>query len=482
MKSNRCLLLSLFIIGLSFIGENSFAQYQSGMRWDNFQGMNAALINPSNSASQRMGWNLNLASAGAFAQNNYIFYENAKVSDLWKNELIFRGDLNDAMPMDGQTIFDYNNEDSKKWGQLSGFLTGPSFLTHFGNHHVGIFMNYRFHAAEQNLDQDLGFYTNRRLPITESVNLDPTQLSLAGWREIGFNYSTNLYLDAGIVVLGVNGKMLTAYDALGLQTPNNTVITPVSVDEIALNNIFLQGFGTSDLIRGGDAFSSSKGNGYGIDIGASFIIEEYDGDYKWKFGLAVNDIGKLTINNDVEAHLFDSNLNALIDKRNYLSAADFQTFIEQASSDFLGAPDASIEPSINSFDIALPTTIVVSADYKVMDGLYVTGAYFQRVVGNGLQLEGSNAAVIVPRYESQWFSVAAPVTSVNLEKTTVGVALRAAFLTIGTDNLGTLFRQDQLTGGDAYISLQLFPFGGGGLFGGGSSRGGRGNGCPSSHF
>lgn len=212
------------------------------------------------------------------------------------------------------------------------------------------------------------------------------------------------------------------------------------------------------------------------------IVEEYDGDYKLKIGAAVNDIGKLTINNDVEAHLFESNLVALIDKQDYLTAADLQAVVEQASSDFLGGPGASLEPAITSFDIALPTTIVISADYKVMDGVYVNGAYFQRIGGKGLHLEGSNAAAIVPRYESKWLGVAVPVTSVNLEKTTVGLGLRAGFLTLGTDNIGTLFRQDQLTGADAYISLQIFPFGGGGLFGGGSSRGGRGNGCPSSHF
>ncbi|MBT8220725.1 MAG: hypothetical protein KJP00_12920, partial [Bacteroidia bacterium] len=210
----------------------------------------------------------------------------------------------------------------------------------------------------------------------------------------------------------------------------------------------------------------SRGNGLGMDFGISAIFMDYEDSYRLKIGLAVNDLGKITFDNAVEAHVFQSLNDITFFKNDYLEITDLRDLMQRASNDILGDPTASLDPSITSFEVRLPTSIVASVDYKIIDQVFVSGLYVQRLTLSKPNIERSNLIAITPRYESKWLGAAFPVSNLNFSRTHVGLSLRLAFLTIGTDQLGSLLSKSRLSGGDIYMTLQLFGFGDGGLFNG----------------
>ena len=63
-----------------------------------------------------------------------------------------------------------------------------------------------------------------------------------------------------------------------------------------------------------------------------------------------------------------------------------------------------------------------------------------------------------PRFEHRWFGASLPVVIYNYEKFRLGVAVRLAYLTIGTDHLVSLFKSNEFTGTSFYVALKFNPF------------------------
>jgi len=458
---------SYLFIGFLLISVELTAQERIGLRLDNYQGINSIFLNPANSSSQKLNWNLNLVSTGFFAQTNYGFYENSSISNLWNKTTVNRPGIGEnATPdLNEFVVLDYDNTDGKKFAEFNAFLTGPSFMAHLDNHHFGAFINYRVHAAEQNLDQDFGYYTNRRIPITDSIEVDRTKISGMLWREIGGHYAYSKETNFGKISIGGNLKYLSGIEGIAFETTRTSELKRLSVDELSVEALSMNLVGTRAIIEGNDDFGKrSKGSGFGGDIGVTLSFEDYVDDYKLKVGLAINDIGNIKFDRDVERHSIASNTPTIFNKQDYLELSGIQDLISRASNSVLNDPTASFDLATTSFKLGLPTSIVLNADYRVMDNVYVGAVFVQRFPKTKVGLEKSNLLAIAPRYESKWIGASLPVTMTNYHKTHVGMSVRLAYLTLGTDQIGTLGTQKKLSSGDFYLSLQFFGFQEDGIF------------------
>jgi len=455
------LLLTAFLIS-----QNAFAQVRLGLRLDNYQGINAAFINPANTATQRLNWNFNIVSAGIFTDTDYGFLENSSFSDALNKTWVNRDEIGpDGMvDLNEFAVLDFNNTDSEKYFEVNGFVTGPSLFGHLGNSHLGVFVNYRFHGSEQNLDADLGYYTNQRIPLTDSIALDRTQLSTAAWREIGFHYAHSIDQSWGEISIGTNLKYISGIEGFSLETTTAAELRRLSLDDVSVDNLSIRAMGTTGLIDQNNLGSASTGSGYGFDVGVNLMFEDTDNDYKLRLGIAVNDIGSITFDQNVEAHVLQSTLPTTFSKPDFLDIADLRDLINRTSTTVTGVANGSLDPAITSFDIGLPTAVVLNADYRVTNRIYVGALMVQRFPKANVSLERSNLLAISPRYESKWIGAAAPVSMINYGKMNVGASVRLAFLTIGTDQLMSFTKRDRLSGGDVYMSLQFFGLNEDGIF------------------
>ncbi|MEO1624642.1 MAG: DUF5723 family protein, partial [Bacteroidota bacterium] len=143
--------------------------------------------------------------------------------------------------------------------------------------------------------------------------------------------------------------------------------------------------------------------------------------------------------------------------------------IEQLSTDLLGAADASLIG--NSFDVWLPSAISLQADYGITKQLYINGLLIQRLPTPEYAMRRGNFFAVSPRFEHRWFAASLPMSLYNWQKFRFGMAFRLAFLTIGSDNIGSILGESKWTGTDFYMALRINPFKLG--LGGRSNRGGK---------
>ena len=65
---------------------------------------------------------------------------------------------------------------------------------------------------------------------------------------------------------------------------------------------------------------------------------------------------------------------------------------------------------------------------------------------------------VVPRFEHRWVSFSLPVVLNDWQSLRVGAAARLGWLYLGSDNLGSFFKKQKLTGTDFYIGLKINAF------------------------
>ena len=116
----------------------------------------------------------------------------------------------------------------------------------------------------------------------------------------------------------------------------------------------------------------------------------------------------------------------------------------------------------------------MQADYALVPYVYLNGLLVQRVPFGNVSLSRGNLLAFTPRFEHRWFSAALPISLYNYSDMRVGAAVRLAFFTIGSENLGSIIGNDNFTGTDLYFALRINPFSlGFGNWGGWSSRRGK---------
>ena len=165
-----------------------------------------------------------------------------------------------------------------------------------------------------------------------------------------------------------------------------------------------------------------------------------------------------------------------LDAKNYqnLDPNDPSTdAIKRFNQTTFGRPNATLRG--NNFALSLPTSMVFQADFAVLPTFFINGLLVQRLPSANRGLSRDNVLAVTPRFETRWFGASLPLSILNYQQVRIGFAARLAFLTIGTDNLGSFLGQKRLYGSDIYAALTISPFKIGKLAGGGGfrSRGGK---------
>ena len=108
----------------------------------------------------------------------------------------------------------------------------------------------------------------------------------------------------------------------------------------------------------------------------------------------------------------------------------------------------------NSFLMLPPTAIHLQGDYNFENKLFLSAQYsygFFRT--RNLGIRHPDIITFVPRFEDKWFEFALPISMFNYEEIRLGAMVRLAYLTIGTDKLGTFLGVSNVTGADIYVAL-----------------------------
>lgn len=460
----------------------SLSQEQTGMRLERYAGIYSAALNPANTAFNPNNWEISLFSADVFVENNYGFLRFTSLQNALRNsdKIISVTDTSaENQPAPGAIYFDYFDAKRKMRGAGQARATGPSFSFRFGeNTVIGLVTAFRTGIASYKVPEVLAYRTISDIPLNQTIIIPKTRLHGMVWGEIGLHYSRRITDRSIYTAWGVTPKLLLGLESVFAHSQAGLEYTDLPGDTVAFGNArWDYGLTTGNFTDSADSIRVRvQGGGFGFDVGFVWAMPaEYgdsDEDYAWRLGVSLLDAGYIRFGKSAERHRIEFDSTIAVSNSDFPPADNPHELIEDASRAFLGDPVTSLKA--RSFFMGLPMALSIQYDAKIAPRIYAGALLVQRVklIKYSLQRPSTLAAIL--RYEHKWLSFTLPVVLNDWRSFRTGMAARLGFLYLGTDNLGSFFKKDKLTGADFYIGLKINAFalrlwdGGGSKSGGGS--------------
>lgn len=450
------------------------AQFQMGMRSDGYAGVSGLHLQPTSSVLNPFSWDVQLVGAGAFFDNNYAFLQNTGTLDLLRtDEFDFeRGSVNDPT---GNTIrYTFVNGPRDRFFSNSNYVEGPSATVKIGERHaVGLVTGVRTLVSLFDLPDQFSFdlYENRDLDTPFSVG--PFRGAAAGYGELGLNYAFRAPVPSGNVAFGTTVKYLLGYEGLFAANRTDLSYQKVSGDAIEASEVEVAfGFTNGNLNSNGFTLNQN-GTGFAVDLGFTYTLDgDYERPYLFRFDAALLDLGMIRFRNNAERHRIQAGVPTEVDTDIFEvveGIENYQDGIEALSDVVLGDPTAS--RTGDQFSLLTPARVYLAGDVAITKNFYVQGAFLQSLVLGSQSLRRGAWFGVTPRFQHRWVTVAMPVGVYQYYHLNVGASVRAGFVTVGTDNLPSLFGQQQYHGTDIYFAVRVNPFSLGGGKGGYGRRG-----------
>lgn len=437
------------------------AQDETGLRLSNYSGVNGLMQNPAFSKTSFLSWDLNILAGGLFTFNDYQYFENTNLVHAIANrdKLTFNStnpELIATQPSD-PLYFSFFNPISSFDVSFNTFITGPSLSLRFPKFSAGIYFNNRFAFGGNNIDSDLSEPSLGNWNPLEKKNLDAMDAAGMAWSEIGLNFSFNIEKRRDrIVSFGVNLKYNLGYDGFYIKNHNSGNVVAISdTQQIATGGPVEFGFSTG-IARDNSGYEFGvRGKGFGVDLGSTLVLRSSDSrPYRYKFGVAVLDLGYVHFTNNAEFHIIPATENASIDYLDLLKTLSIDNLVLKASEQVLGSPTASKVGS--DFNILTPLALNLTVDYSISKYWYWGSLITRRMDISSNTIERDNILMTSLRFENQTYEVGTNFMLYNDVHPRVGAWIRMGPVTIGSDNIGSLFiKQAQLTGTDFYFAFKI---------------------------
>lgn len=457
-------LLSCTLFSVQF----SIAQEQLGMRLERFAGIYSAALNPANTAFMPHNWEVSLFNAGYFLENNYAYLENTSIQNALRNtdQIVAVSDLSPERPAPADAIllnyFDGNRRIRAVTNALGG---GPAFSFRLGENHVlGLTTAVRGDFSAYRVPSVFHYAQFSEIGVGQTIDIQPLQFQAMTWGEIGLHFS-HLSNDGDVMTAwGVSPKLLMGFSGAYGKSNLTFQYTPGSNDTAVFNTPTWE-YGLSNNLLDTDNPQNSAfdvgGMGVGVDLGFSWAMPtDEEGEYRWRAGVSLLDFGFVRFGKGAEQHLLRLDSILTIDG-NAIQADDARGYTRVLSRLLLGDSLASLQGE--TFMMGLPTGLSAQFDVQIAPRFYCSALAVQRVPMWKHSIRRASTLAVVPRYEHRWFSFSLPVVLNDWQSLRVGMAARLGWLYLGSDNIGSFFSKDKLSGTDVYIGLKIngFTLGGG---------------------
>lgn len=435
----------IFLISLT---ARVIAQDKLGYNSSTYAGISSIYANPTNLLNSKIFIDINLAGAGLFVENNFLYFPKKDFSPIFKK-------FTDPLQ---------NTTEATKRGFLNLKIEGPSVGISYNDFSFGFFVNGRVMASAK-VSKDLATLVikNSSQPnyIGQSVKNQNAFFSAGSWVEFGLNaaymYSRNHYTFKNI---GVNFKYLVG----------------IAHADIRLNDLDYDITNTNTLenlrLKASYKFNEpnwNAGKGFAVDLGWSYskmldAVSNYypnnkkaNGckhiDYKYKFGVSVTDLGLINYKKNASVKKIEyENGEVNLDSSKINSVENFDAEISKAGN---GLNVKSKDQFISIMPIGLSAQYDYNLEnYFYLNSIIIIGPY---IFGN---VKRPDMLATTVRYDRKYFGAAIPISLYDWRYPQVGFSLRLGTnFIIGTDRAGYIFGKVRDTyGADIYFNLKIALF------------------------
>jgi len=467
MKTSRKILLFLYIFCLPAL---SFSQYFNAVRTSNFDGVQNIILNPASAVDNKTYLDINLITSQLYLKNNFFFIpqEDFDASTyLFNSAEIPRYDSSLLFPNRAPFYYHTDIDQPLVYGQMQ--IMGPSVNLSLKKHSFSIFSSFKsaIYSDIPGIILRAALEGHENVIIYDEKNLlGKINSGLLLWSEIGMGYATILNpAKNNNWYAGANIKYLSGYYG-GYLNKNESFYTVNKSPLLTLHGIDIN-FGSNLSIQ----TRRPMGYGVAIDLGIHYIkrgnsrpTEYYPGiskqsygDYKYKFGFSVIDIGRINFSKNSTDFSLQSDSLILIDGLEKYNGIPFDSIQDYLLKDIRGEimeliPTAEVE---NKFYYSLPAKISFQFDYHLKNNWYCNFILMAGINTMNSHIKTPAQITFCPRYESKDIEIWLPFTYNTIYKSQLGIALRYKFLTIGTENLLKKMEKRDFTETDFFISLNL---------------------------
>lgn len=459
--------LILCSINVSFV---VFAQNNLTFANDRFSGINAAVLLPTQTYLNPNPWDINLASADLFFQNDYAYISKQSFLGLSSAD-IQMASYHDNVTADTQAnVMDFYNKNSANLS-LNSDILGPSFsmTANLGNkkYVFGLFSRIRTQGSLLGLDNYLRF---NNLGVSQPVTFEmsPSLTTAMNWAEIGLNVATEIFPDAeNHWLIGANIKYEIGLDAAKINSLETIELTAAEpADPRYINkDIIASGYNIASSYITNYNFDKKQyelkpnGSGAGLNLGIAMLDKDKNEDeYNYKLALNITDLGFVNFATARNHHF--QGKPVLLQNNPDLENTEFENpeqYLRILSQQAYGNADASFVGT--GLKVGLPTAINFNYSQRIKANHFVNFNWIQRVPVFESSIKRSN--IINANYSVQKNAFAYGLSSslVDYKSLQFGAYVRFGPLIFGSENILPVFlKQDRLHAASVYLALKIYPF------------------------
>lgn len=454
-----------------------------------FSGITAGGLNPAFLAVNPLNWDFNVIGTNVLFTNSAISLDATSISALQKGvniDLFNESSLLKQVTADRFLRETLNGDNQYFFGQ--GSASGLGFMFSLGPRWTFGISN-QAHSVISSVDLSAVSLRHAFEGINYSRYLDTTlliaNLNLNGafWTETNFQASWMFIRNREwMVSAGVGVKWLNALGGFSASIKDLRYLVPKE-DTLIVENLDMRyAISTPGPINNSNLVKSSS-LGFDLGISIAFIDKEREKtksikkvksgrtdcysfrqvftrykrkemrpDYQWKAGIALLDIGSLSINEgirgkDVTGASFGYKNGEKIfsDDINYLDTIVLKKFAERG-----------VLKEVSSLDLFLNSRLSIQLDYRFGNWGGIGFSMLHRLDNSGNSIKRMNHLALVPRLEWSFLELAIPLNLFEYQEVGIGGMVRLGPLTVGTDRLGELLGMKRIYGADLYFSLRVF--------------------------
>ncbi len=490
-KFNRSLLpVYCLIFVFSLFSSEVIAQRQFGYATSNYSGTGGLYLNPASIADNRFMVYANLLGGGMTFHNDYISYDGGIP--------IYKAALDSSFNWGNAIKQNHNGLNHNADLELEG--RGPGIMVSWNQKNsIAITTRLRtsiqaYEVAEPLILTLQNGYVSGQVNVYQGLPKDNFKINVQTFSELGFSYGRVLYsnkqnfLKAGITVKKLRGLFYFQYDnrLLDFNIPGHDSVVVYKADA-TVNYPHESYAGVTDFYQADKQITDPKaqvksmlfganklGGGLGFDLGLQYewrpkrkyyytmdckkLTNPSVNKYKLKVGASIVDLGGIKYSNKYARQIeikagkdyntvgYDTVFWGRIDTMKDIRNSD--SVLNRLNK----VTGGGIVSTSNAFRMGLPTSLILSADYLVVNHVYMNATYVQSLrkrYGKGIL--NNTVLALTPRYERRWFEAAVPIVINTGWKTLeAGVAFKAGPFYIGSDNLLGLINAKPLNAIDFY--------------------------------
>jgi len=441
-------LIFIFLLANSLAGQDNI-----GIAGSSHAPANTVLINPSSIVDSRVFLDFNLIGIGAFVRNDLVYIPGKQIS--------MKG-------LSALTEVPVNRKNDPYAAYADVIVQGPSLVFAVKKHSFGFHTAARVSADVRGIPKAMGYYITDGIQYPGAMGVQQQVKNLRanalGWGELGLSYGTILKSDGDAIWQGgITAKRLLGVAGVGLRLDDWSYV--VSDSTHLETSVFRGEYGFNDPSA---SASMINGKGWGFDLGMTYKVrksnsEGYvphdpctDGDYRYKIGFSILDIGRIKFIGPFYRNVFDQSESAQWEEYAGSEADDAAGLDSLFNSNFNLVEQNGNE---KKFNMKLPTALSAQFDYNFGHNIYVMGiATIGLPRKNSLGIQRASYIGVVPRFEIKRLEFSMPLSLYEWKNPQMGFAVRANSIIIGSDNLAALLFKKNVYGADIYFNLKYTIF------------------------